>query len=98
MAQEFGTMPSVIEEVIRRELGSDVVRRVLVSEEIGSDDAPIYRVLVVYDNQNKRPEVSNMLKTVRAVRGHLRGNDVSEHALISYISNSEAEALEARTH
>jgi hypothetical protein len=98
MAHELSDMPSMIEEVIRRELGSDRVRRVLISQEIGSDEEPVVRVFVVYGDREHRPKAADMLKTLRAVSGQLKSHDIPEPALISYISSSEADDLEARTH
>lgn len=98
MAQRLHDMSSVIEEVIRRELGTERVRRVLIQNELGSEDEPVFRVFVVCADEKSRPHTKDMLKTLRAVHGHLRSHDVAEQALISYVSSAEAEDLEARTH
>lgn len=88
-------MSAMIEEIIRGELGTGRVEAVRVTEELGYDEEKVLRVFVVYRDRASRFEPSEMLRTLTAVRRHLRDQDIADPALLSYIPKSEAQWLEA---
>jgi hypothetical protein len=96
MAQVFSDMTSVIEEIVRQELGSDRVERIHVLNELGSDDEPLLRVLVIYPDRKKRFAAAEMLRTLTAVRNHVRDKGAEAFPMLSFLPADEADQVAPR--
>lgn len=96
MARELADLHAMIQEVVRRHLGSDREYTVCVGSDPADDEDGIVRVLIVYPKEAGRFEAGRMLRTLTALRNHLHEQASGRIPVLSYMTSEEYEQLEAR--